>query len=72
MSKFFYGGYVLENYTGNATPFTHGNIPRKVVNTLIIAKLSGKARNMEAKIVATSEINSHTKSFVFMNVKGPV
>lgn len=50
VSKFFYGGYVLENYTGNRMPFTHGNIPRKVVNSLIIAKLGGKARVMQAKI----------------------
>jgi cytochrome b involved in lipid metabolism len=27
ISKFFYGGYIMENYTGQ-TPFTHSNIAR--------------------------------------------
>lgn len=37
---------MLENYNGLRAPFTHGNIPRQVVNSLIIAKFNSKARFM--------------------------
>lgn len=36
ISKFFYGGYILENYTG-LKPHSHSGIARLTVNTLIIA-----------------------------------
>jgi len=35
ISKFFYGGYTLENYEG-LKPYTHSNIARTVVNTIIV------------------------------------
>ena len=35
ISKFFYGGYTLENLKG-LKPYNHSNIARMVVNTLII------------------------------------
>lgn len=38
VSKFFYGGYVLENQSGMA-PHTHSNVARSIVNSLAIAKL---------------------------------
>ena len=37
-SKFFYGGYVLENQSGMA-PYKHSNVARSIVNSLAIAKL---------------------------------
>lgn len=38
VSKFFYGGYSLE--VGMLSkPYTHSNDARKIVNTLIVAKL---------------------------------
>jgi len=38
VSKFFYGGYVLENQSG-MTPYTHSNVARAIVNGMIIGKL---------------------------------
>jgi Cytochrome b5-like Heme/Steroid binding domain len=38
VSKFFYGGYVLENESG-MKPYTHSNVARTVVNSLAIGKL---------------------------------
>lgn len=38
VSKFFYGGYVLENQSG-MTPHTHSNVARSIVNRIAIAKL---------------------------------
>jgi cytochrome b involved in lipid metabolism len=40
ISKFFYGGYILENYSGMSTQ-THSNIARLIVNSIVIAKLTG-------------------------------
>jgi hypothetical protein len=39
VSKFFYGGYVLENYSGTK-PHTHNNIGKTIVNTLMVARLN--------------------------------
>ena len=38
ISKFFYGGYSMENYN-KLKPHTHSNIARWTVDTLIIGKL---------------------------------
>ena len=38
VSKFFYGGYVLENEKW-IKPYTHSNAARKTVKTLVIARL---------------------------------
>ena len=42
ISKFFYGGYQLENYTSMSTYHTHSNVARLVVNSLIIGRLEKK------------------------------
>ena len=42
ITKFFYGGYQMENY-GNLKPYFHSNIARSVVNDLIIGQLNVKA-----------------------------
>ncbi len=49
ISKFFYGGYILENDT--MKPHRHSNIARKVVNTLIAGKLERSAPRYDCKIV---------------------
>lgn len=49
VSKFFYGGYVLENPKG-AKPYTHSNIARRMVNKMIIAHLDYKCNEFKAKI----------------------
>jgi cytochrome b involved in lipid metabolism len=38
ISKFFYGGYVLENNQG-MKPHTHTNVARNIANSLIVGKL---------------------------------
>lgn len=42
VSKFFYGGYVLENKSG-MKPHTHSNIARTIVNKIAVAKLNDQA-----------------------------
>ena len=39
VSKFFYGGYVLGNQSG-MTPYTHSNVARAIVNSMIVGKLN--------------------------------
>lgn len=39
VSKFFYGGYTLE-HSSKMRPVTHSNIARKIVNSLIVARLT--------------------------------
>ena len=40
MSKFYYGGYSLENYSGNKPKrYPHGYIPAKIVDDLVVAHL---------------------------------
>lgn len=41
LSKFFYGGYIMENSNG-LKPHTHSNIARHIVNGLIIARIVDK------------------------------
>jgi len=64
ISKFFYGGYVLENQSG-MKPHTHSNLGRSIVNSLIIGKLRKSADIYNAKVVSTSVVNSSTKVFTF-------
>lgn len=40
VSKFFYGGYSLEN---NVSPHTHSNDARKTVNQLVVGYLEDQA-----------------------------
>ena len=42
VSKFFYGGYTLDNEHG-AKPYAHSNVARKIVNKLLIAHLNKNA-----------------------------
>ena len=49
VSKFFYGGYVLENQSG-MVPYTHSNVARSIVNSLAIAKLIAPSETFEGVI----------------------
>ena len=64
ISKFFYGGYVMQSQLG-MKPHTHSNIARKIVNDLIIAKLDFEVPTTNATILATYDVNKATKTFVF-------
>jgi cytochrome b involved in lipid metabolism len=63
VSKFFYGGYTLENSLGMA-PHTHSNIARRIVNTLAIARLEDSAAVFNVKIDEKIPINSTCSTFV--------
>jgi len=62
VSKFFYGGYVLENQS-KMKPYTHSNVARAIVNGMIIAKLNSPSETFEGQIVASHDINKNTKVF---------
>jgi Cytochrome b5-like Heme/Steroid binding domain len=64
VSKFFYGGYVLENQSG-MKPHTHSNVARAIVNGMIIGKLKTASETFEGRIVASHEINKNTRVFTF-------
>lgn len=42
ISKFFYGGYQLENSSG-LKPYTHSNVARSIINKLVIGRLEDTA-----------------------------
>jgi len=69
VSKFFYGGYILENGTG-LKPHTHSNIARCIVNSLAIARLEEKAKTFTCRIAAQHEINNTTTCFT-LRAEGP-
>ena len=62
ISKFFYGGYVLENQSG-MSPYTHSNVARSIVNSLAIAKLIAPSETLEGVISSSHVINKSTKVF---------
>ena len=39
ISKFFYGGYSMENFNGAPFVHNHSNIARNIVNGLVIGKI---------------------------------
>lgn len=49
ISKFFYGGYSLENHSG-LSPHTHSNVARSIIKSLVVARLSDRAKTFTAKI----------------------
>jgi hypothetical protein len=60
ISKYFYGGYVLEHSTG-MKPTNHSNIARSIINGLIIGKLCKASHTFEGQITHCTDINSNTK-----------
>ena len=69
VSKFFYGGYILETSNG-IKPHTHSNSARYIVNSLAIARLEEKAKSFAARIVSSSEVGKNTNCFTF-RAEGP-
>lgn len=64
ISKFFYGGYTLENSWGNK-PNTHSSVARRIVNGLIVARLGKKADTFSASIIEKSDVNALTSTYTF-------
>jgi hypothetical protein len=69
VSKFFYGGYVLENGTG-LKPHTHTNIARSIVSSLAIARLEERAKTFSCRIAGQAEINKNVTCFT-LRADGP-
>lgn len=69
ISKFFYGGYTLENSTG-LKPHTHSNMARCIANSLVIARLEEKAKTFAARIVTSGEVGRNTNCFM-LRAEGP-
>ena len=69
ISKFFYGGYVLENGVG-LKPVRHSNVARNIVNDLIVGRLGSKAQVFSVRISASQVINHFSKAFI-LRVEGP-
>lgn len=65
ISKFFYGGYAMENFNGKPNNFKHPNLARIIVNSLITAKLEKSAPTFHAQIVKRTKINSNTQTITY-------
>ena len=55
ISKFFYGGYALENIDGKVEAHRHSISARKIVKQLIFGRLMEKARERFMKIEGTED-----------------
>ena len=62
ISKYFYGGYVLECASG-MNPYMHSNVARTIVNSLAIAKLDKNTSAFTAYIVKKTSVNKDTSIF---------
>lgn len=70
ISKYFHGGYNLEP-TRNGWNNAHSNQARKIVNSLIVAKLvQGQNKTHDAlfKVEDFSKVNDTTKTFTLKKV----
>jgi hypothetical protein len=61
ISKYFYGGYSLET-EDFPKPWTHSNMARKVVNSIIVGRLGDRAEEDTYKISARTKINDLTST----------
>lgn len=63
ISKFFYGGYALENIDGKVEVHRHSISARKIVQQLIVGRLMEKARERIMKIEGEEENGLGESSF---------
>ena len=63
VSKFFYGGQMLENNL-STTPYAHSNIVRLIVNTLIIGTLEKEAPKFSCKITERVSVSTKIQTMV--------
>ena len=66
VSKFFYGGYSLENIVNPVPNYKHSNEARRIVNKLIIGKLIDSA---PTKIMEVEKSESLNEDHVTQTVK---
>ena len=65
ISKFFDGGFLLENTDRKQRPHAHTNIARMTVNTLIVSHFIRKVAVVHANVSKRASINSTTQSITF-------
>jgi len=66
VSKYFYGGYKMENSKSNRdAPYRHSMMARKCIPGLVYARLNEKAMTAEAGIIEKTDIVADTKAFTF-------
>lgn len=65
VSKFFYGGYSMENFTWKPRIHYHSNIARTIINQLVVAKIQTVTPRFEAKILNKTYQNSATNTIIF-------
>jgi cytochrome b involved in lipid metabolism len=72
ISKFFYGGYKLDNKV-NSIGWAHTNYARKMVNSMIIARLTKNGAKTQAQNIVSdpskAQLNSKTSVFTFKSQK---
>ena len=56
ISKFFYGGYSLEIGSGHK-PYTHSNVARNVVNSLIIGQIIREGPSFTCELADRNSVN---------------
>jgi len=69
VSKYFYGGYVMENGVG-LTPHRHSNVARSIVNKIVVGRLNDRAQTFSVRASASQVVNHFSKVFI-MRVEGP-
>jgi hypothetical protein len=56
----------MDNYSG-VSPYNHSNAARRVVNTMVIARLDNNDSCAIMKIADESTINQNTKTFTLVS-----
>mmetsp|Transcript_33937 Transcript_33937/g.25007 ORF Transcript_33937/g.25007 Transcript_33937/m.25007 type:complete len:160 (+) Transcript_33937:1146-1625(+) len=64
ISKFFHGGYSMEN-TGKVLVHSHSPIAKRIVNGLIVGKLEQPAAKFQGTVVEKTDVNGATAVFKF-------
>lgn len=72
VSKYFYGGYSMENIADKPKTHAHSNQARAVVNRFAIATLEDcvKVQQPETKISTVTKVNDTTATYTFTSSTG--
>jgi len=64
VSKFFYGGYTLENFEG-MRPHIHSNIAKSIVNKLVVGRVMKDSNEFFCRVVNRMKVNEFTETIIF-------
>jgi len=72
ISKFFYGGYAMENILEKPKTHAHTNQARAIVNRYAIAVLADQIEVAQpvCQIKSATPVNQHTATYKFKTVSG--